>query len=86
MPLWYAVRREAGIKDVRLHDLRHAFASHAVLQGVPLPVVSRLLGPKNPGMTLRYAHVDDREIEAAAERIGATIARALNDGAADSDG
>ena len=48
-----------------------------MLQGVPLPVVSRLLGHKNPGMTLRYAHVGDREIEAAAERIGATIVRAL---------
>ena len=75
--LWYSVRREAGIEDVRLHDLRHTFASHAVLQGVPLPVVSRLLGHKQPSMTLRYAHVSDRETEAAAERIGAAIAQAL---------
>ena len=75
--LWYSVRREAGIEDVRLHDLRHTFASHAVLQGVPLPVVSRLLGHKQPSMTLRYAHVSDRETEAAAERIGTAIARAL---------
>ncbi len=75
--LWYSVRREAGIEDVRLHDLRHTFASHAVLQGVPLPVVSRLLGHKQPSMTLRYAHVGDRETEAAAERIGTAIARAL---------
>ena len=79
LPLWYSVRREAGIEDVRLHDLRHTFASHAVLQGVPLPVVSRLLGHKQPNMTLRYAHVGDRETEAAAERIGAAIARALDD-------
>ena len=75
--LWYSARREAGIEDVRLHDLRHTFASHAVLQGVPLPVVSRLLGHKRPSMTMRYAHVGDREIEAAAERIGSAIARAL---------
>ena len=75
--LWYSVRREAGIEDVRLHDLRHTFASHAVLQGVPLPIVSRLLGHKQPSMTLRYAHVSDRETEAAAERIGAAIAQAL---------
>ena len=60
-----------------MHDLRHTFASHAVLQGVPLPVVSRLLGHKRPSMTLRYAHVGDRETEAAAERIGAAIALAL---------
>ena len=78
LPLWYRVRREAGIDDVRLHDLRHTFASHAVLQGVPLPVVSRLLGHKHPSMTLRYAHVGDRETEAAAERIGASIADALD--------
>ena len=78
LPLWRSVRMEAGIEDVRLHDLRHSFASHAVLQGVPLPVVSRLLGHKRPSMTLRYAHVGDREIETAAERIGAAIAEALD--------
>ena len=77
LPLWRSVRKRAGIEDVRLHDLRHTFASHAVLQGVPLPVVSRLLGHKRPSMTLRYAHVSDRETEAAAERIGSAIARAL---------
>ena len=77
LPLWYSVRREAGIEDVRIHDLRHTYASHAVLQGVPLPVVSRLLGHRHPSMTLRYAHVGDRETEAAAERIGAVIAREL---------
>ena len=78
LPLWYSVRRQAGIEDVRLHDLRHTFASQAVLQGIPLPVVSRLLGHKRPSMTLRYAHVSDREIEAAAERIGVPISRALD--------
>ena len=57
-----------------------------MLQGVPLPVVSRLLGHKHPSMSLRYAHVGDREIEAAAKRIGAAIARAMDDNAADSDG
>ena len=77
LPLWRSVRKRAGIEDVRLHDLRHSFASHAVLRGVPLPVVSRLLGHKRPSMTLRYAHVSDRETEAAAERIGSAIARAL---------
>ena len=72
------MKAEAIVCDVRLHNLRHTFASHAVLQGVPLPVVSRLLGHKRPSMTLRYAHVGDRESEAAAERIGAAIARALS--------
>ena len=86
LKLWYTVRKEAGIEDVRLHDLRHSFASHAVLQGVPLPVVSRLLGHKRPSMTLRYAHVGDRETEAAAERVGAVIARTLGGGGAGSGG
>ena len=73
LPLWYRVRQEAGIEDVRLHDLRHTLASHAVMNGVPVPVVSRLLGHSNVRMTLRYAHLGDREIEAAAESIGQAI-------------
>ena len=44
--------REAGIEDARLHDLRHTHASHAVMNGVPVPVVSRLLGHSNTRMTL----------------------------------
>ena len=71
------IRSRAGIRDVQLHDLRHTFARHAVLRGIPLPVVSRMLGHKRPSMTLRYAHVGDRETEAAAECIGTAISRAL---------
>ena len=78
LSLWRKVRRSAGIADVRLHDLRHSFASHAVMAGVPLPVVSRLLGHAQMRMTLRYAHVSDRETEAAAERIGSAISAALS--------
>ena len=73
LSIWDAVRREAGIEDVRLHDLRHTVASQAVLNGVPLPVVARLLGHRDVRMTMRYAHVGDREIEAAAERVGQVI-------------
>ena len=53
--LWYEARKRAGIEDVRLHDLRHTFASHAVMQGVPLPVVARLLGHRNVQMTPRMS-------------------------------
>ena len=77
LSLWRKVRREAGLADVRLHDLRHTFASQAVLAGVALPVVARLLGHAGERMTLRYAHVSDRDVEAAAERIGAGLAAAL---------
>ena len=77
LSLWPKVCRQAGLEGVRLHDLRHSFASHAVMRGVPLPVVSRLLGHVHPRMTFRYAHVSDRETEAAAERIGVAIAAML---------
>jgi len=77
LSLWQKVCRQAGLEGVRLHDLRHSFASHAVMQGVPLPVVSRLLGHVDPRMTFRYAHVSDQETEAAAERIGVAIAAML---------
>ena len=73
LALWYRTRREAGIQDVRLRDLRHTHASHAVMNGVPVPVVSRLLGHTNVRMTLRYAHLGDREIVAAAERVGQSM-------------
>ena len=73
LPLWYRIRREAGIEDVRLHDLRHTVASQAVLNGVPLPVAARLLGHSDVRMTMRYAHVGDKEVEAAAERVGQAI-------------
>ena len=75
--LWYRIRKDAGIEDVRLHDLRHTHASHAVMNGVPVPVVSRLLGHADVGMTLRYAHLGDRDIERAAERVGEEIARIM---------
>ena len=75
---WFRVRREAGIEDVRLHDLRHTHASHAAMSGVPIPVVSLLLGHSSVRMTLRYAHLGDREIEQAAERVGQGIGSLLD--------
>ena len=78
LSLWKKVRKLAGIEDVRLHDLRHTFASQAAMQGIPLPVVARLLGHAQVQMTLRYAHVSDRDVEAAAERIGEVMAGIMN--------
>ncbi len=52
-------------------------ASHAVMNGVPVPVVSRLLGHSSVRMTLRYAHLADRDIEAAAERVGQAMSAVL---------
>ena len=75
---WQEVRAEAGLHEVRVHDLRHTFASQAAIQGIPLPVVARLLGHAQVQMTLRYAHVSDRDVEAAAERIGGVMAEIMN--------
>ena len=80
LSLWKLARRRAGLDDVRLHDCRHTFASQAVLQGIPIPVVARLLGHRKVSMTFRYAHVRDPEVEAAAERIGAAIEAHLDAG------
>ena len=77
---WRRARREAEIEDVRLHDLRHTVASQAVARGVPLPTVARMLGHAQPTMTLRYAHVGDREVEDAAKRVGKIIAAAMEGG------
>ena len=71
--IWYRVRREAGIEDAYLHPLRHTHASHAAIIGVPVPVVSRLLSHSSTGMTPRSVHLGDRDIEAAAERVGEAI-------------
>ena len=73
LSLWRRARREADLDDVRLHDLRHTVASQAVARGVSLSTVARMLGHADPKMTLRYAHVGDRDLQAAAERIGKVI-------------
>ena len=79
LDLWTTLRIDAGIEDVRLHDLRHSFASQAVMNGIPVPVVSRLLGHSSVQMTLRYAHIGDQDIRAAAERIGEAMEQLLID-------
>lgn len=55
---WIKIRCLAGLEDVRIHDLRHTFASLAIKQGVDLYTVSKLLGHKNIATTTRYAHLE----------------------------
>lgn len=60
---WDRIRKKAGIPDVRIHDLRHSFASFALKKGVSLYGVSKLLGHKNIATTTRYAHLELEELK-----------------------
>jgi integrase len=75
---WIKIRAKVKLDDVRIHDLRHSFASEAVRQGISLPVVSKLLGHSNIEMTMRYTHLSTEDIEAAAERIGLRLSALLS--------
>ena len=70
---WDRIRRRAGLNDVRLHDLRHSFASFLVNQGVSLYVVQGLLGHASPRMTQRYAHLAPQTLLDAAELASSVI-------------
>jgi integrase len=71
---WYRIRRRAGLDDdVRLHDLRHSFASFLVNQGVSLYVVQGLLGHASPRMTQRYAHLAPQTLLDAAEVVSSLV-------------
>ncbi len=76
--LWFQVRTVAGLQDVRLHDLRHSFASMGVAGGLSLPIIGALLGHKHPSTTGRYAHLSADPLRAANDVIGGRIAAALN--------
>jgi len=75
--IWVRVRGAAGLDDVRLHDLRHSFASIGVLGGLSLPVLGKLLGHSKVTTTERYAHLSADPIRAANEAVGARIAAAM---------
>lgn len=64
---WNRARAAAQLPDLRIHDLRHDFASRAVAAGVPLYTVSKLLGHTNPSTTARYAHLAPGALREAAE-------------------
>ena len=66
----------AGLPDLRLHDLRHSFASFLVNNGVSLYVVQGLLGHANTKYTQRYAHLTPDTLRDAAETVGSVIAGA----------
>jgi integrase len=74
---WERIRAAAGLEDVRLHDLRHSFASMAVAAGASLPMIGKLLGHSQPQTTQRYAHLADDPVTQLNNAISDAIATAL---------
>ena len=70
---WRRVRTRAALEDVRLHDLRHSWASRALALGESLPMIARLLGHSQIETTARYAHLARDSVHDAAARIAASI-------------
>ena len=70
---WHAVRAEAGVDDVRIHDMRHSYASRALALGESLSMIGRLLGHTDIGSTARYAHLARDAEKVAAARVGGSI-------------
>jgi integrase len=75
--VWSRVRKAAGLADVRLHDLRHSFASVGAAGGLSLPIIGALLGHKH-ATTARYAHLSADPLRAANDAVGAKIAAAMS--------
>lgn len=73
---WRRIREKADIKDVRIHDLRHNFASSGASNGESLPMVGKLLGHPQIQTTQRYAHLADSPVQEASERIARSIYQA----------
>lgn len=75
---WARISAHAGLTNVRLHDLRHSFASVGAGGGLGLPIIGRLLGHSNVSTTQRYAHLADDPLRRAADAISRTIEAQLN--------
>jgi integrase len=71
--VWRRLCKAAGLKELRIHDLRHSFASELASGGASLPLIGALLGHSNPTTTARYAHLFQDPQRAAVERVGAII-------------
>jgi integrase len=74
---WQVIRKAAGLEDVRLHDLRHSFASVAASGGMGLPIIGKMLGHTQAQTTQRYAHLASDPVKAAAAAVAGKIAVAM---------
>jgi integrase len=75
---WTALTRAANLEGLRLHDLRHSFASYGAGGGLGLPIIGKLLGHSQASTTHRYAHLDADPLRKASNQIGLQIAAALD--------
>ena len=72
---WARIREKTGFSSLRLHDLRHTYASHAAALSETLPIIGKLLGHREVRSTARYTHNDDVDVLRTADTVGAAIAR-----------
>lgn len=75
---WLNMRSRAGLEDVRLHDLRHTFASISIERGVPIAVLSRILGHASITTTERYAHLADDPLRGAVDEVSSALSMAFS--------
>jgi integrase len=75
---WVGIRKRAGMRELRIHDLRHSFASVGVAGGAGLLLIGKLLGHTHVATTSRYAHLADDPVKAAADRISGAVSAALS--------
>lgn len=76
--VWIRIREAANLADVRLHDLRHSFASVAASKGASLQMIGALLGHKDSTTTAKYAHLSDDPLRTAANSTSQAIAESLS--------
>lgn len=76
--IWYRVRKAAGLDGVRIHDLRHSWASQAAAAGLSLPFIGAILGHTEPTTTARYSHLANDPLKAAADMVAEKITEAMS--------
>ena len=75
--VWGRLRKKAGLPHLRIHDLRHQFASFLVNSGQTLFLVQQILGHSSPSVTQRYAHLSTKSLQEAANTASVAIKSGL---------
>jgi len=74
---WRRIRQAAGLEDVRMHDLRHTYASVAMMSGTDPFLLKEIMGHRNLQTTMRYAHYNDHAVQSAAGAVASRLARGM---------